>query len=213
MGEGTDGWDLYGGGSPPRVRIDISTFFRSAPSDLLPRLYDDDPLDLRLRCFARRNQLAYLISKPRLFNRALSRTAYAGYSYRGTPPVDAWLEARIDHSIRELLEEDDAGERRNLAVERPAHYAVVGDLFGMEPNEARSSCVAFNALAPDVRRSFFAIAVLGATAQDFARREGRVAESVERDVERALAALIHSLSAKTSSTSALLALRNWPSDW
>ncbi len=198
----------------PRVRIDISTFYRAKPRDLLTRFLEGDPLDMELRCFRRRSQLAYLISSVRLVWRAAARAAYAGYSYRGDPPVDTWLEGRIDHSIRELLEEDEVGARKEQEVERPEDYEFVARALDVSPADARSACVAFNALDPDVRTTFFAVSVARTPIEDHAGHQGRDLVEVKTELGTALATLL--LAGGVHNEPAELAgslLRNWPEDW
>src|SRR5436853_180438 len=81
-------------------------FAGSSPRELLARLWDGDRLELWPRCEERVHELAYLLPISRVFRRSIARVAYAGVTYRGSPPFDAFLRRRIELSVQELLNED-----------------------------------------------------------------------------------------------------------
>ena len=132
-----------------------------SPAEVMTRVLEGDPLEIRARCRERLEEEALLLSLHRLHLRALARTAHGAPRYRGSPPLDAWLRTCIDQSIADLLEED-RDEERSFALsdgELEHPYAYIADLLQCEPELARSACVAFNALPRDDRRTFFAVVI------------------------------------------------------
>lgn len=207
--EGTEGTDATWCRAPS-VRIDVATFFGARPRDLLARLLEDDPLDLELRCHQRRDQLAYVVARPRLHARSVARAAYAGSRYRGSPAPDPWLERIIDNSLRELLEEDESGQRRSLPVEHPEDFEPLASVLGVDPAGARGVCVAFNQLVPDARRAFFAVGIGNRRLEAFARCESRPLEAVEADFHTA----VRTITGVAGTGPALpAAFAEWPASW
>ncbi len=140
-----------------------------APRDVLARLAAGDPLGLRERCLGRVKQRALLVAQDRLVQRSLARVAHAAPAYAGAPPLGAWLAARIDDAIADLVNEDREEERFGIPPTEPwdPRYAFLGEALGIEPGLARRACIAFNDRPDDVRRAFFAIVVEGVSLRRF----------------------------------------------
>jgi hypothetical protein len=190
-GEG-DGRDPRGSGTErkPRVRLDPRSFHGTPPRELLRRFLDDDPLDIELRCELRQSETCYLISPERLFFKAVARCAFAGFAYRGEPPVDEWIARRIDESIEDILEEDEEGAVQNLPIEEGFHYDALSEAVGFRPKVARRAHVAFNALPRVARAAWFAVVVHGRTAEEYAATERSTPDLVKSSVVQAVMTLL-----------------------
>lgn len=134
-----------------------------SPKEILARLIDGDPLEIRARCKERLHARALLLSLDRLQLRSLARIAHAGPRWNGEPPLGPWIEGRIEHSMKELMEEDAESVRSGLPTLGPGegHYTFLSSLLGIEPHLAPRACVAFNTEPEEVRRTFFAVVVEG----------------------------------------------------
>jgi hypothetical protein len=154
-------------------------------------LLDGDPLDLELRCQQRKGQLAYLISRRRLFLRTVARCAHDGFGYDAdSMPIESWITDRIDQSIREILDEDEFGLHHGAAIESPDHYALVIEHLGVEPETARAAHVAFNEQPEAVRETFFALAVRGSSVAEYSANGGGSAREIERYMKSAIDLLV-----------------------
>lgn len=127
--------------------------------EVLHRLIDGDPIELRPRCMAKLRDGAWFVSLDRTHLRAAARVAYASRVYRGNPPLDAWLHARIDQSIEELVREEHEDERAQKVPGAPPDplYAYLAAVLGLELPLARRACVALNRLPAEERGTFFAV--------------------------------------------------------
>jgi hypothetical protein len=132
---------------------------------VLSRLVDGDPLEIEARCLEELREQAFLLCVSRVHLRSVARIAHAAMRYRGEPALDVWLKERVEHSIKELLEEDREEERVGVPPSQPwdPRYAFVSEALGIEPTLARRACVAFNLLPHEVRCAYYAVVVDGKT--------------------------------------------------
>ncbi len=147
---------------PPRPSFPGSeVLIGRSPRAVLDRLLDGDPLDLASHVEARLLERAYFVSFDRVVKRTAARLAYAAMAYRGEPPLADWIAIAIDQSLEELLCEDIEAERRGIPPASPwdPDFAMFTEIAGVEPGQARSMCVAFNALPEEVRRTVYAVLV------------------------------------------------------
>ena len=192
-GGGGDAFERAGTRREPRLQIDPRTFNGTIPRLLLSKLLDGDPLDLELRCDMRRDERCLLISRDRLFYKSVARCAHAGFSYDGTPPAEEWLAARIDQSMRDILEEDESQALKNLPIEVEADYEMLTVALGFSPEVSRAAHVAFNALDDESRGAYFALSVHGRTVEEYAAMGGGPPEIIQANLERAVEALVRCL--------------------
>jgi hypothetical protein len=177
MDEASDpGGDLLKGGSP---------------KEILARLLAGDPLEIRARCREQLHVRALLLSLDRLQLRTLARIAHAAPRWRGEPPLQAWVEERIDHSMRELMEEDDEAVRSGIPHPGPGdgHFAFLSSLLGIEPHLGPRACVAFNAQPESVRRAFFAVVVEGTRMNRYVAEGNGSPQDVKANLARAFRVL------------------------
>jgi len=164
---------------------------RRSPREVLERLVDGDPFEIRARCVERIHAEAVMVCVRRLHLRSVARVAYAASRYRGEPALDAWLAEHIAFSLRELLEEDREEERLKIPPSRPwdPRYAFLSETLGVEPTLARRACVDFNLLPHDVRCAYFAVLVEGKTIHRYVAEGHGPPDRVRARLKRALQTL------------------------
>lgn len=141
------------------------------PREILARIVPGDPLGLRDRTAERVRERSLLIDVDRAVLRAFALCASAAVAWRGRPPLERWLEERVDEAIDEVLEEEDGRlSDQDPATPDPAAGALPCDPFtllaaplGLDPAAMRSACARFNRLADADREVFFALVVEGAS--------------------------------------------------
>ncbi|MCE9593104.1 MAG: hypothetical protein K8S98_02825 [Planctomycetes bacterium] len=167
--------------------------FAAADSrEVLTRLMHDDPLALRGRVAARLFQRSYLLDVDRALLRSFARTARAADGYRGNPPLETWLDERIDEALADLLTEDHEAARVGAPVDerQAAVFATLGRPLGLDPVALRSACVAFNRLAVGDRAAYCALAIRGHSLDELAHERGETATDTARAARRGLDALL-----------------------
>ncbi len=159
--------------------------------EVISRLTDGDPLEIRARCIARIEHHARFIDVRRLQLRAVARIAHAAPRYSGEPALDPWLEERIDAAIEDLLNEDAEEDRSDIPATEPwdPRYAFVSETLGIEPALARRACIAFNDLPTDVRRAYFATVVAKKTIHRYVAEGNGPPEKVKGQLQRVLDAI------------------------
>lgn len=163
---------------------------RSA-KEVLARLIDGDPLEIEARCMARIEHQARFVDVRRLHLRAVARIAHAAPRYRGEPPLDRWIEERIDASMDDLVTEDSEEERSGLPPSQPwdPRYAFLAEALGIEPTLARRACIAFNDQSTEVRRTYFAVVVAKKTIHRYVAEGNGPPEKVKAELQRVLDAI------------------------
>jgi hypothetical protein len=162
-----------------------------SPKDILARLLDGDPLEVRARCKERLHALALLLSLDRLQLRTLARIAHAASRWDGEPPLRQWVEGRIEYSMKELIEEDAERVRSGIPELGPGEgqYAFLAALLGIEPHLGPAACVAFNIQPEEVRRAFFAVVVEGKRVNRYVAEGNGSPQEVKDRLTRAFRAL------------------------
>ncbi len=162
-----------------------------SPMEVLHRLLDHDPFELQGRSVGRLEARALLLAERRVYLRTLARVAYAAPKYRGVPPLDEWLEGRIDQAIEEILEEDLEAELSGepLAVPYESRLVSLSESLGLEIGMTRRACLRFNALPDRARRAFFAVAIQGKTVHRYVAEGQGPPLTVVADLRLALDAL------------------------
>lgn len=159
-----------------------------SPREVLARLLQGDPLELRRAVAQRLAARAYLFDADRVHLRALAHCARYAVRYRGTPPLEAWLAEIVDQALLELLREDAEAERRAAAVD-PQDLAALGDLarpLGLEPAAMRRVCLAHNLSSEPERLAFHGLVIQGRELEEVARSLGISGVEVARRARRAL---------------------------
>jgi len=119
------------------------------PREVLARIVDGDPLGLRPRIAAALRAGAWLMDADRVLIRALALCARRGSTYRGRPPIDEWLDARVQESIDDLLEAEHA--------QPPPTTGAFSDLarpLSLSPERLRAACARFHARPREEREAY-----------------------------------------------------------
>jgi DNA-directed RNA polymerase specialized sigma24 family protein len=163
-----------------------------SPREILARLLQGDPLGLRNVVAARLASRAYLFDADRVHLRALAHCARYGVRYRGTPPLETWLEEIVDQALLDLLREDADAERRGVAAdaEELAAFVDLARPLGLEPATMRRVCLAHNLLREPERRAFHGLVIARRTLEDVARSLGQSGVEVARLARRGLEAVL-----------------------
>ena len=201
---GWKGSDRFGGRGPldpteasslrkPELHISGLEFFQDMPRQLLARILDGDPLDLELRSEQRRDETCFLISPKRLYRKSAARVAHGGFRYEGTPPIEEWLGKCIDQSIRDILDEDESGDRKKLPIKVKEHYGALSEAIGFTPEISRAAHVSFNLLEQEQRAAYFALCVRGLTIEQYSERGGGTPEVIAKNIAIAANTIIQFL--------------------
>ncbi|HTF91147.1 MAG TPA: hypothetical protein VK843_22215 [Planctomycetota bacterium] len=163
-----------------------------SPREVLARLLQGDPLELRQVVAARLAQRAYLFDADRVHLRALAHCARYAVRYRGTPAIEIWLAEIVDQALIELLREDVEAEKRGAPVDSEELAALV-DLarpLGLEPAAMRRVCLAHNLLREPERQAFHGLVIAGRGLEEVARALGASGVEVARLARRGLEAVL-----------------------
>ncbi len=159
-----------------------------SPREVLARLLQGDPLELRQVVAARLSARAYLFDADRVHLRALAHCARYAVRYRGTPPIETWLEEIVDQALLDLLREDVEAERRTTPAdaEELAAFVDLARPLGLEPAAMRRVCLAHNLLREPERQAFHGMVIAGRKLEDVARSLGSSGVEVARLARRGL---------------------------
>jgi hypothetical protein len=177
--------------SKPRIKIDLRTLRGTPPSMLLRVIYDDDPLDLDLRCKLRLNELGYLMCRERLFLRCGALCAYKGATY--DPDIDrpeAWIAKRVDDAIEALIEDDLLDSLKQEPIEYPENYALMIDHLGFTPKIARAVHVSFNDLPQEIRTAYFSCSFSNEHPDAYIKRMGITMDELHAQILIAVTLII-----------------------
>ena len=156
--------------------------------EVLARLVQGDPLELRAVVAERLRARAYLLPGDRVHLRSLARCARHALGYRGRPPLDAWLRDRVDEAVVDLLREDGQGpiEGEEAPPGELSYYRELAAPLGLDPAEMRGVCAAFNRLPEPDRAAFCALVIEGRPLEEVSEEAGASATEVARRARRAL---------------------------
>lgn len=140
--------------------------------ELLGRLAEGDPLDVRTRVRVRTRKAALLLHADRLLLRAVALIAFRAPLYAGRPPIDPWCDELVAFGAGQLLREDAAAELQGspLADGEEVHYVLFRELFGIAPAFTRRASVRYHALPEAVRRVIWPVVVEGVGPDELAGR-------------------------------------------
>jgi len=146
-------------GDPNPPRDEAAVLENGSAHEILDRLVDGDPLGVWDACEDRLQRRCLLLDTRRLAQQTMARIAYAATSYARTDALEAWVVARVDEAIEDLLARDLDEERRGIPPVEPwdERYAFVAQVLGVQVGLARRVCITLNGLDDDVRHAFFHI--------------------------------------------------------
>lgn len=175
----------------PEEPVWRALFADGSPREVLARVIEGDPLDLRGRCEARLRNQALLLDARRLQLRAAAHIARHAPGYTGTPPIDVWLAERIRKSVQELLEEQAVLAADGEAPEPPndERLQLISETFGIDPSVFGRGCVRFNRAPFDARASFYGLILEAKPPVAWAAANSMTVERAMRSLRAALWAL------------------------
>ena len=162
------------------------------PREILCRIVQGDPLELRARVAHRLRADGYLFDADRVHLRALARCARFACRYQGRPEIDVWLDQVVGEAIEDLLREDLELARMldRAAAEPSAAFTTLARPLGLDPAAMRRACAAFNRLGVADRKAFFDLVIDGGSLDQLARASGDGATEIARRARRALDMLL-----------------------
>jgi DNA-directed RNA polymerase specialized sigma24 family protein len=163
------------------------------PREILCRIVQGDPLELRAHVARRLRADAYVFDADRVHLRALARCARFANRYPGRPDLDEWLDQIVREAIEDLLRED-LELARSLdrdGAEPSAAFTALARPLGLDPAAMRRACAAFNRLGAADREAFFELLIEGRSLDELARARGEGATELARRARRALEVLLH----------------------
>jgi len=182
---------------PELPRLELAPGWRSllqgrSPKEILSRIVSGDPLRLRARSGRALEAQALLLDADRVFLRALALTSRAAVRYRGQPEIEAWLGARVDEALREVLEEgEDAPRPEGAGVARAAGaFETMAAPLGLDPRTLGRACARFHRLPFPDRRAFFDLVLHARSLDELARAQGESVTEIARRARRGLDAVL-----------------------
>ncbi len=157
-------------------------FADASPRELLRRLLEGDPLELRDRCARRIRTQAILLDGQRLHLRALAHVAREAPRYLGTPQLEVWLAGIVRRAVNELMAEDAEAARGAALPAAPSDPDLqqVAAELGLELEALARGFVRFNRAPFEARTALFAVLLDGMSPEAWARSQGF---SVERALD------------------------------
>lgn len=162
------------------------------PREVLARLLQDDPLQLRRIAGERMAARAYLFDVDRLHLRSVAHVARYALRYRGSPRLEVWLHDIVDQAMLDLLRDDVEAQRRERPPD-PQDGSGMGDLarpLGLDPAAMRRACLAHNLLREADRRAFHGLVIAGRGLDELAREAGVHAGEIAKRARRGLEAVL-----------------------
>lgn len=162
-----------------------------SPREILARLVDGDPLELRSRCESRLRAQAILLDQHRVQMRAVAHVARHAPSYEGSPSIDVWLAEKIRKAVQELLAEAVENAASGEIAEPPddERLLAIAEALGMDPHVLARGCVAFNRAKYEVRTAFFGLVLDGRDPIEWCRENSSTPERARASLKSALWAL------------------------
>ncbi len=163
-----------------------------SPREVLARMLQGDPLDMRVVVSRRLTERAYLFDADRVHLRALAHCARRALRYRGNPPLETWLAELVDLALFELLREDAAAERRGSApdAEILAAFVELARPLGLEPTAMGRVCLAHNLLREPDRQAFYGLVIAGRSLEELAKAQGVSGVEIARRARHGLEAVL-----------------------
>ncbi len=185
-----------GSGATPAIRPEgrAPALLRGTPREVLARISEGDPLEVRPRVARVLAREALLLDADRVHLRALVHTARAAALARGS--VDArrsgdLLDRAAERAVREAVRESRAAGSRPSGGRARDLFEALAPHLGLDAQEAREAAAAFNECDPEDRRACFALLVEGRSLDELAR--GGSATEIASRARRALGAALAKL--------------------
>lgn len=154
------------------------------PGQVLERLLGADPLGLRERAVRRLEACCWLLDVDRLVARVAAICALEAGRWRGSPPLEEWLDARVDEAVAGL-----GREPVDPATPAGPPWSIFAPPLGLDGPRLRRACARFDHLPAEVREAFFRLVLDGDCADTFARERGLSLTEAARRARQALEVL------------------------
>lgn len=160
----------------------------ASPREVLARLVDGDPLDLRARCAERVRSQAILLEERLLHLRAVAYVARHAPAYRGAPAFEIWIADKIRLAVRDLLVEAEEELLSGAVPQAPQdeRLLLVARVLGIEPELMARGCVAFNGAPYEVRAAFWGMVLEHRSPLAWAQQNASTPERARAALRRAL---------------------------
>jgi len=149
-------------------------------AEVLARIVPEDPLGLRGRIGVRLEERALLLDPEGVLLAAQALCALHAPLWRGEPPLDTWLEERVEEALAECLAEDALGPPRAAGLEAFARP------LSLEPVSLAMACARFHRLPFEAREAFFALVLDARAPERLARARGLSLSDLARRARAAL---------------------------
>lgn len=168
------------------VRASATVLASADPRHVLVRWLDDERVELAARCLARMRTAALLFDLRRVCMAAAARLALNGADPLDAVP-DAWIDARIDEALADLLDEDAIEERdlRHVATD-DERYASLAHQLHIDTRTVRRAAVAFHRQPHADRAAFWAVLIDGLSPDEHAAAAGIPRSVAHQRHERAV---------------------------
>lgn len=146
------------------------------PREIMRRLLDEDPFELRSRCIRCAREHAVILNPKRLVVEAASRISVKAGGYAGEEPIGQWVERIVEQCVSELISDQSEEERRGLPVpDSPdaEFYEALAEVLQVPIYDVRMACVTLNGMSDAHRETFHAVIVQGRSLVEWSRETGQ----------------------------------------
>jgi hypothetical protein len=146
------------------------------PREIMRRLLDEDPFELRSRCIRCAREHAVILNPKRLVVEAASRISVKASGYAGEEPIGQWVERIVEQCVSELISDQSEEERRGLPVpDSPdaEFYEALAEVLQVPIYDVRMACVTLNGMSDAHRETFHAVIVQGRSLVEYSRETGQ----------------------------------------
>lgn len=158
-----------GDAAPVEIRRAIVALAGGTPTEIMQRLSNGDPVEIRKRIRRRLTHQAVLLDPTRLRWRALAYCAMAASERDPCEPLGTFLDRALDEAMASLIGEDWLADREgDPATSTSSPFRQVAAGVGLRPERARRIALEFNLLDRKERRPLYRILVEGAAPDEVA---------------------------------------------
>ncbi len=161
-----------------------------SPRAVLSRIVPGDPLGVFGLVSNRLRERALLLDADLVRLRTFARIARSAPHYRGRPDLTAWLDARIDDAVKDLLREGARSTEPHAELEPSGAWTTLARPLELEPRAALVACLNFDELPYEERRAFFELVLHRRDLDEWATEEDESPTELARRARRALNTLL-----------------------
>lgn len=164
----------------------------TAPGTKLAAITGGDPLGLYPLAAARVRERCLVLDPDRAFDESVFNVVALSLLLERRDDFDAWLLARVDEALDNLVRRDSEALRRGALDDEQVRESgeYLAGCLGLPADEALAAATRFNRLPWRTRRAFFALLVEQRTVADCLRAELGPRDDLRERTLRALEALL-----------------------